>query len=444
MTLREWHERQHRRHELMHKRRERWYRRHADPAEAPSRLRRRIFRWFGAAIVISGLVAFLMARALMSGEWSADLRRAQGFATGEIARVWDDPEGLDALLGRVVTGFDVRVRLMDAAGRTRAEAGPPCVSEVWTKPIERAGTVLGQVEVCGTKHPTVKLLFILPFIVAGCLLWGASGRIAHRLTRPLGSLVKVTQEIGAGNLEARARIDCRSGDEVGMLAVAINDMATRIERQLKEQRMLLAAVSHELRTPLGHLRILTDMARERGAGPKTFDEIDAEIKEIDDLVGELLARSRLDFTEVSSAPLDAGELVQRAGERSGVAVDKIVVEGGPHPLRGDPTLLLRALANLVDNATKHGGGLDRLSVAREGDEVVITALDRGPGLPPGEESRVLEPFYRRQENGMLGLGLALVDRIAKAHGGRAIAENREGGGARVGMAIPANFPVAVA
>ena len=92
--------------------------------------------------------------------------------------------------------------------------------------------------------------------------------------------------------------------------------------------------------------------------------------------------------------------------------------------------------HLVDNAKKHGGGLDHLRVERQGEEVLVTALDRGPGLRPGEEQRVLEPFYGKQENGMLGLGLALVDRIARAHGGRAIAENREGGGARMGLVLP--------
>jgi two-component system OmpR family sensor kinase len=86
-------------------------------------------------------------------------------------------------------------------------------------------------------------------------------------------------------------------------------------------------------------------------------EIEAEIYEIDELVAQLLARSRLDLTALSDAPVELGELARRAGERAGVPAEK-VVEGGPHALRGEPTLLLRALANLVDNAKKHGGGLD--------------------------------------------------------------------------------------
>ena len=67
---------------------------------------------------------------------------------------------------------------------------------------------------------------------------------------------------------------------------------------------IITAVSHELRTPLGHLRILTDIARERGVTPKTLDEIEAEIYEIDELVGQLLARSRLDLTALSDAPVE--------------------------------------------------------------------------------------------------------------------------------------------
>ncbi len=419
-------------HERLRRRHREHHHRHI-----PMRLRRRIFMWFGATIVISGLVALSLAHALSDGAWSSDIRRAQGFATGEVERVWDDPVARDGLIDRVVTGFDVNVRLTDPAGVPLSERGGECASKTWTAAIERAGQILGYAHVCSTRSPVGKYVFVLSFFVAGGLLWAASGRIARRLTNPLGALVRVTQDIGDGKLDARANLDCRHPDEVTTLATSINDMAARIERQLKEQRMLLAGVSHELRTPLGHLRILSDMARERGATTQTFDEMDAEIKELDDLVGQLLARSRLDLISMTATPLDGAELARRAAERSGVPTDKLQIEGGPYPLRGDPTLLLRALANLVDNAKKHGGGLDRLQVAREGDEVVITALDRGPGLPPGEEARVLEPFYGRQENGMLGLGLALVDRIAKAHGGRAIAENRAGGGARVGMAIPA-------
>jgi signal transduction histidine kinase len=233
-----------------------------------------------------------------------------------------------------------------------------------------------------------------------------------------------------------------------MLADAINDMAERIEKQMKDQRELLAGVSHEIRTPLARIRLLVELCRSRTGRegklevePKTLDEIDREVVEIDALVSELLASSRLDFAALSPHDLDAKDLAQRALERLGVDPGKLRIEAESTRLTADATLLARALANLIENATTHGGGLDTLVLRRVDGAMVFEALDRGPGFLPGEQARVFESFYQRpgaapREKGALGLGLTLVKRIAEAHGGRAFAKNREGGGASVGMELP--------
>jgi signal transduction histidine kinase len=139
---------------------------------------------------------------------------------------------------------------------------------------------------------------------------------------------------------------------------------------------------------------------------------------------------------------------------------KLRVLAAPARITADATLLARALANLIENAASHGGGLEAL-VVRAGAGVaggalgelsasspmtsksglIFEALDRGPGFLPGEEQRVFESFYQRpgaepRQKGALGLGLTLVKRIAEAHGGRAFAANREEGGARVGIELP--------
>jgi signal transduction histidine kinase len=232
-----------------------------------------------------------------------------------------------------------------------------------------------------------------------------------------------------------------------VLADAINDMAARIEKQMNDQRELLAGVSHEIRTPLSRIRLLVELCRAGGAekepriDAKTLDEIDREVVEIDALVSELLASSRLDFLALSPHGLDAGDVAKRALERQGEAANKLAVEGPKLELTADPTLLLRALANLIDNAKSHGGGIESLVVRGTDAGVVFEALDRGPGFVSGEETRVFESFYQRpgaepREKGALGLGLTLVKRIAEAHGGRVFAANREGGGARVGIELP--------
>ncbi len=93
-------------------------------------------------------------------------------------------------------------------------------------------------------------------------------------------------------------------DEVGEIAEAVNDMAVRIERQLSGQRELMAAVSHETRTPLARLRVLVELERSKPEDPKRLDAIEAELIEIDSLVGQLLARSRLDFSALDQRHLD--------------------------------------------------------------------------------------------------------------------------------------------
>ncbi|HSP79021.1 MAG TPA: ATP-binding protein, partial [Myxococcaceae bacterium] len=118
------------------------------------------------------------------------------------------------------------------------------------------------------------------------------------------------------------------------------------------------------------------------------------------------------------------------------------VEAADAGLVGDATLLGRALANLLDNARKHGQGVEALRLLERGEALAFCVDDRGPGLQPGEEARIFTPFYRRdlggeaREAGSLGLGLSLVQRIARAHGGDTFAENRPGGGARVGFTLP--------
>ncbi len=310
-------------------------------------------------------------------------------------------------------------------------------------PVHREGQVIGQVTVCADRYGTFHgARPALALFATGLVLWTMSSRIARRLSRPMGELARVAHELGRGNFTARVRLhDRHRFGETAALAVTMNDMAARIQRHLAEQRELLAAVSHELRTPLARVRLLTELARDQGATAKTLDDLDREVMEMDALVGDLLASSRMDFAVLSRRPVDAVEAASRALERAGADPTALVVErtgdeAGPIPFTADATLLARALANLIDNARKHGGGVESLRVKRENGHVAFEVEDHGEGFVAGEEGRIFEPFYRRSEQGSLGLGLALVKRIAEAHGGRAYAENREQGGARVGVEVP--------
>jgi signal transduction histidine kinase len=225
---------------------------------------------------------------------------------------------------------------------------------------------------------------------------------------------------------------------VGALAESVNDMAARIEKQLRDQRELLAAVSHEIRSPLARLRVLCELLQEGAPDPERLRSLEREVLEIDELVGKLLASSRLDFDAIDLKPLKAGALAQRALQSAGQSDALLEDNSEGATVDADATLLGRALCNLLDNAQAHGGGVVKLVVAREAEQVVFEVVDQGAGFADEDLPRVFEPFFRRGQrgHGSLGLGLSLVERIAHAHSGRAFAHNRPGGGASVGVRLP--------
>jgi signal transduction histidine kinase len=270
------------------------------------------------------------------------------------------------------------------------------------------------------------------FVVAAAGLSIMSGMVSWRLTRPLILVVQAARDIGDGKLDTR--LDTHQGGEMKVLATAINDMASRIEQQIKDQKQLLAAVSHELRTPLGHMRVLIETARDTN-DPKTLAELDREVMTVDDLVGRLLASSRLEFGNLDKRTIDLGELASELAIQAGVSPEAIAAEGDVKAAV-DPTLMRRAIANLLDNAKTHGGGAIAVRVIRRGPQIVIEVDDAGPGVPKDRRADAFRAFVPSTAGG-LGLGLALVSRIAVAHEGGAYIHDRPGGGARVGFTLSA-------
>jgi len=312
--------------------------------------------------------------------------------------------------------------------------------------VKGASGELGSVHLCFHHRRHSPLGFLFGLVAAAVALWTASAAIAWRLTRPLAELVRVTQAIGAGDLGARVQLGRHRTGEVGVLADSVNEMAARIERQLREERTLLAAVSHELRSPLARVRLLVELARSGGA--ERLDELEREIVGIDALIGKLLASSRLEFGELRLESLTAREVAARALEVAGVDAAVLDDASDGAVIDVDPTLLGRALGNLLENAERHAAGVVRLRVTtdREGARRAVVrfeVVDGGPGFTPDALEHAFEAFYAARSReaaragGSLGLGLALVARIARAHGGRAFAENRPEGGARAVLELPA-------
>ena len=390
-----------------------------------------------ASIVVTAVFVIVSTHVFDGGGYRNEVRKVESFATHRFAEVWHDPAARQHLAAEIESTFNVTLTLIDDSGRAVYGSPSSCLKPNWQAVIHGDSGTLGTVGVC-MRHPPPHVATVALGFLAGLLfLWGASGAITWRLVRPIDELQRVTREIGQGNLAARMRLRRHRHDEVGEIAEAVNDMAMRIERQVSDQRELLAGVSHEIRTPLARLRVLVELERSSPGDTKRLDSIEAELIEIDGLVGQLLAQSKLDFSALDKRKLSANELAATALERAGLVPTLLTGLDGDDYILVDPGLIARALANIIDNAQRHGAGLIELTVTRSGAYLQFAAVDAGPGIDGSVASRLFTPFERGGDKAGLGLGLSLVERISRAHGGHAFASPREGKGAVVGFRIPA-------
>jgi two-component system, OmpR family, sensor kinase len=422
----------------LHHQHRRWHRRH------DFRLQRRLFWWFGFTTFITSLVSFGVMR-LVSPDvhgFRKDAVRLEEFASGRFAKVWDDAPARRELAQAIAQAFDASLRVEDAHGKLLDVVGSECRQGAAELEVKRNGVALGTVHGCLRGRGPHWGGVVATLFAAFLTIWAATGKLARHITRPLQDLTRVTREIGEGKLESRVRLGYHHKGEVGILADSINEMAKRIERQLKDQRELLAGVSHEIRSPLARLRVLSELLQGSSPTADLQQKIEREVAEIDDLVGKLLASSRLDFEALDLQVLCARDVALRALERAGLPAELLTDSSQEATVRGDATLLARALGNLLENAQHHAGGVAALTLRASDNQVCLEVTDRGPGLSQQALAHGFDPFYRGSQDGQtssrgaLGLGLSLVRRIARAHGGDATIENCPQGGAVATLSIP--------
>ena len=281
--------------------------------------------------------------------------------------------------------------------------------------------------------------------------------VVRRLTRRLENLQKSVEAWGDGNLGVRAAVD--GNDEAAFLAQRFNDAAQRLEALvqardalLESQKSLLANASHELRSPLARLRMGLELLQGGGERDALRQELERNISELDQLIGEILLASRLDAKQADLGAVELVDLVPLCAEEcahTGARLDCTVAD-----LRvlGVPKLLRRAVRNLLENAVRHGRAANGDAVSEgvvlalrpaplETPAVVrLAVIDQGPGVAVEHQQRVFEPFYRlpgvSETGGGVGLGLALVKSIAERHGGSVRCSNNPHGGARFELTLP--------
>ncbi|SRR5579885_1553365 len=211
----------------------------------------------------------------------------------------------------------------------------------------------------------------------------------------------------------------------------------------KLQKALFDSVSHELKTPLAAMSAALQQPRPDRC------ELQQAVQRLTRTVDHLLDATRLEsgLLQLTREWCDPAELVREAVASSGLNADALRIHIEPElpAVSVDARLIQQALHALLLNAVAHGGNNHPIDVnaARDGDTLMISVADRGPGLAPGEGKKVFDKFYRgpRTHPGGLGLGLSIARQLVEAHGGELIAQNREGGGARFSICIPLGEPV---
>ena len=334
----------------------------------------------------------------------------------------------------------------DLEGRLRANLGPD--TEVRIAP--RLRLLLVRVHAGGVGYwvgfpmpdrpeaPDVPSRALTWTLVVLALLLAAAYVFARILARPLRELTSAVDRVGRG--ETPPLLPESGPSEIAAVNRGFNAMLGNLRQIERDRAVLLAGVSHDLRTPLARLRLGIELGTRDEA---THAGMVADIEEMDRIIGQFLDFAR-DDTATALQPADLNEIVAACVDRYTQAGRPVNFAPGNIPqLPLKRTAMSRLVANLIDNALAYGAPPVQLLTVLSGDRVLLDVADRGAGIPADQVERLKQPFTRAsmaraREDGAAGagLGLAIVDRIARLHGGSFDLSPRDGGGTVARISLP--------
>lgn len=356
---------------------------------------------------------------VMIGRESALIRDVEPDWRGRLIRTLLEEELAEPL------HHGLRVQVLDQDGTTLARAAAQLRDGAWVT----VSGVMPHANLAPSSGGMASLLVMLAAVIVLSVL------VVRRMTCPLRVLAAAADRLGR---DVKAPPLPETGpEEVAQAARAFNRMQDRLRRFVEDRTEMLAAISHDLRTPITLLRLRAEFIEDDEERAKTLETL----AEMEAMISSTLAFARDDALHEDVAEVDFGALVESLCADmadTGCAVTCAEPPKAVVPLR--PTAVRRAVANLITNAVRYGGGA-RVTVTAEDTQVRVTVEDDGPGLPEDELEAVFRPFHRversrSRETGGVGLGLSIVRSVARLHGGQASLENRPEGGLRATLTLP--------
>ncbi|WP_199040524.1 sensor histidine kinase [Glycomyces salinus] len=299
---------------------------------------------------------------------------------------------------------------------------------------------------------SVLIWSIAALAVVGVLAVMAGWLIAGRALRPIDAITGTARRVADRSLHERINLE-GPNDEVKRLADTFDEMLGRLDRAFEGQRRFVGNASHELRTPLAINRTLLEVA---AAGPDADQRLKTLAENLlavnarhEKLIDGLLTLARTEQATLDRAPVDLADIVVHVADRlrsEADAADVVLrVDAGTAVLRGDATLLERLVENLINNGIRHNhsGGDVSVVTSTKDRRAQVTVVNSGPVVAAYEVEALFEPFRRGEDRDRIdsakgvGLGLSVVDSIARVHGAEIKALPRRGGGLRVSVEFTA-------
>jgi heavy metal sensor kinase len=295
------------------------------------------------------------------------------------------------------------------------------------------------------------LSYVVPLslVIAGLGGWF----LARRSLSPVVAMADRARQIGVGSLSARLPV-ANPRDELGTLAATFNELLSRLESSVEQQRQFMADASHELRTPVTIARTAASVALQQPTRAEadyrdTIEIIEQETIRLSRIVDDLFTLTRADAGTypVRKSPIYLDELVDDVVRATRVVAATRTVNIAaecihPAPYEGDEDLVRRLILNVIDNAIRYSpaGATVRVALDRVPGAYAVSVSDQGPGIAAEAQAKIFERFYRvdpaRSSDGGAGLGLALARWIARVHGG----DITLAASSRVGSTFVINLP----